>query len=362
MIQDCDKYIIWLQEAFSAKPEKVRQLLKHFSPKEVFENSLHFGLPTSPIHPDDLLQKCHDIYGKQTAFIAYNNPAYPSRLKNIPNAPLGLFVQGALPDENVPAASIIGTRKNSDYGAQAARSITKSLAGMGIGIISGLAAGIDTLAHEAALDADGYTAAVLGCSLDVCYPAENRRLMQKILDKGGALFSEYLPQTRPVRWNFPVRNRIVAGLSDCVIVVETTIKSGTNHTVNHALAQGREVFAVPGSIFSKSNGTNEMIKEGAQPLTSPHDALLYLYRKRHFSAFFDAAKMPPKGIDEKIMNKTLAKNEMIVYSCINHEPITADLIMQKSGMEIAKVLQALTMLELDGLIMKMPGQRYALLV
>lgn len=188
---------------------------------------------------------------------------YPERLREIPNPPKELYVLGRLPEEHIPTVAVIGARDCSEYGRYVASGLGAALGSSGIQVVSGMARGIDGIGQEAALDAGGSSFAVLGCGVDICYPAGNRRLYEKLKQRGGIL-SEYPPGTPPVPGHFPPRNRIVSGLSDAVVVVEAREKSGTLITVDMALEQGREVFVVPGRVTDPlSSGCNRLLKLGA---------------------------------------------------------------------------------------------------
>ena len=194
---------------------------------------------------------------------------YPEKLRCIDSPPKELFCLGNLELMNAKSIAIIGSRDYSNYGEKAAKDFSYNLAQNNICIISGLARGIDSFAHEACLVAGGKTIAVLGSGLDVIYPKENFGLFNKIILNDGLVVSEYPLGTKPQKQNFPARNRIISGLSDGILVIEAKEKSGTNITVDFALEQGKDVFVVPGNIYSKtSNGTNFLIKEGATPVTN----------------------------------------------------------------------------------------------
>lgn len=201
---------------------------------------------------------------------------YPAQLREIPSAPVILFYQGLLPNPEVLSISVVGARKATPVGLQAARDFSRSLAEHGVSTISGLADGIDTAAHEGALAAGGYTLAVLGCGLNHSYPASNVRLRQRILDRGGGILSEFPPPLPARTWNFPRRNRIISGLSSGTIIIEAGVKSGSLITAKYALDQDRDLFAVPGSIRNPvSEGTNQLIKYGAVPVTEGADIVRY---------------------------------------------------------------------------------------
>lgn len=206
-------------------------------------------------------------------FVTINDSIYPEKLRNIPDSPYFLFYKGELPDNNKPSVAIIGSRKCSPYGLEVGRSFAKALSECGVEIISGMAAGVDGCSHRGALEAKAKTYGVLGCGVDVCFPAENRDIYMAMQNQGGVI-SEYYPGQQPLPYYFPLRNRIISGLSDCVLVVEARRKSGTSITVGQALEQGREVFAIPGRIGDHiSDGCNEMIKNGARIATEPADIL-----------------------------------------------------------------------------------------
>ena len=202
---------------------------------------------------------------------------YPEKLKNIEDSPKELYCLGNLELLNKKSMAVIGSRNYSEYGKQVAFEFAYSLAKEGICIVSGLAKGIDGFAHSACLKAKGKTIAVLGSGLDVIYPKENEKLYYDILNNGGLIISEYPLGSKPEKWHFPARNRIISGLSDGILVIEARKNSGTNITVDFALDQGKDVFVVPGNIYSKtSDGTNFLMKEGAIPVTSAQDILDYL--------------------------------------------------------------------------------------
>ena len=201
---------------------------------------------------------------------------YPEKLKNIYCKPQNLYLIGNEDLLNCKSIAIIGCRDCTDYGKKNSYKFGYELAKKGICVISGLARGIDTFAHIGALKAKGKTLAVLGCGLDIVYPPENVSLYQEILKNGGAILTEYPIGTKPEKYNFPARNRIISGLSDGVLVIEAKKRSGTSITVDHALEQGKDVYAIPGNISSISSyGTNELIKEGAIPVTTIEDIMIW---------------------------------------------------------------------------------------
>ena len=269
---------------------------------------------------------------------------FPRRLREIPDAPEELFVKGNLPDErSTRLLTVVGSRKFSTYGRDACREIVGGLAPYPITIVSGLAIGIDTLAHQAALEAGLKTIAVPGSGLGeaVLYPRINLKLARKILAAGGSLASEFPDDTRAQKYSFPRRNRIMAGLSEGVLIVEAQKKSGTLITAHLALDYNRLVFAVPGSIFSgKSEGTNTLIKEGAIPVTTAEDIL---------AAF---------GIEPSPESKTFAEvsdDERMLLSALGDEELAHDELTRKLAWPTPKVNTLLTSLELKGIVVNARG-------
>lgn len=272
---------------------------------------------------------------------------YPERLALLPDAPRILYYRGALPCDAVPSAAVIGARGCSAYGRQIASALGKFLAKSGIQVISGLAYGIDTYGHNGALDgiqiyrnqtcSQEYRAAfaVLACGADICYPAGNIELYMRLLEMGGVL-SEYAPGTRARQGFFPIRNRIISGLADVVIVVEAKKRSGSLITVNYALEQGREVMAVPGRIGDiLSEGCNDLIRQGAHMLIESRDVLDIM------------------GIDSISIQKkqkfTLASEEEKVYGSICFQPKSINQIIEETGFNPSKVSEILLNLELSNL-------------
>ncbi len=218
------------------------------------------------LNPDYLLEY---TLSKDIKLVSYGDSDYPEKLNNIPSPPSYLFFRGKLPNKNLSSVAIIGARMCSEYGKEAARVFSKELAKEGVQIISGLASGIDGISQRAALDVDGESFGILGSGIDVCYPVSNKKLYNDLIDKGG-LISENPLKSKPMPYHFPMRNRIISGLADIVLVVEAKEKSGTLITVNMALEQGRDVYALPGNYNSRlSFGCNKLIADGAGIAYSP---------------------------------------------------------------------------------------------
>jgi DNA processing protein len=278
--------------------------------------------------------------------ITLADASYPVNLKPLDEAPPLLYVLGNLRPADSQAIAIVGSRRATAYGRAAAERLAYELAGHGVTVVSGLAAGIDTSAHRGALKAGGRTIAVLGCGLDVDYPASNRALRGKIAS-AGALVTEFPLSTKPLPGNFPKRNRIVSGLSLGIVVVEAAPKSGTSSTVKWAADQGREVFAVPGDINRKTSaGTNRLICEGAKLTTCALDILE--------EVGIGAQETPPA---ERVH---LTKLESRAVEALRESPVHIDDIAKRSGMTVSEALSVLLSLELKGVVRQTPGKVFTL--
>ena len=216
---------------------------------------------------------------EQERYIRRTDEEFPEKLRQIKNPPEGIYVRGQLPAEDKPTVAIIGARRCSTYGREMAEWFAGELAAAGVQVVSGMAAGVDGIAQRASLRAGGRSFGVLGCGTDICYPTDNRDLYETLQKRGGIL-SEYAPGTPPDAFHFPMRNRIISGISDAVLVVEAKERSGTLITVDFALEQGREVFVLPGRITdSLSAGCNRLLRQGAGIALSPKDILEEMHRQ-----------------------------------------------------------------------------------
>lgn len=282
--------------------------------------------------------------------MTWQDPAYPPLLREIPDAPPVLYAYGKLTEADRFALAVVGTRNSSTYGQQVTERMVTELAKGQVTIVSGMALGIDTIAHTAALDAGGRTIAVVASGLDIVYPPTNRALAHRIVESGqGAILSEYPLGVRPDGGNFPARNRIISGLSMGVLVVEAPPRSGALITVEHALRQGREVFAVPGSILSsRSAGTNKLIQEGARPVMEVKDIIESL------NLF-----MIPQHIE---MQEVLPENEeeRQLLALLGHEPSHIDDLIRASDLPAMTVSATLTMMELKGLVRQSGAAQFVL--
>jgi DNA processing protein len=229
------------------------------------------------------------------SFITPFEKEYPDKLKNIPDAPAGLYVRGKVPVESEITVAVVGARDCSEYGRYVAEELGSFLGKSGVTVVSGMARGIDGISQWAALEAGGTSIGILGCGVDICYPARNRALFDRLSEQG-TIISEYPPGTPPRPMNFPARNRIVSGLADAVVVIEARCRSGTLITVDMALEQGKEVFVVPGRVTDRlSDGCNRLIKQGAAIMLSPEELLEELRELKKQSRERIAAAVPAKG-------------------------------------------------------------------
>ena len=280
--------------------------------------------------------------------ITFESPDYPALLKETHDHPAVLYVRGDLAAADADSVAVVGTRKATSYGRQVAEDIVSNLALNGITITSGLARGIDTIAHRSALEAGGRTIAVFACGLDIVYPPENLKLAKDILENG-ALISEHPLGTKPKPENFPRRNRILSGLSRGVLVVESGERGGALITASFAVDQNREVFAIPGSILSgMSRGPNRLIQDGAKLVRNHLDIL-------------EELRLPvvSRQIEMKDPLNPVG-NESIIIKCVSEEPAHVDEICRASGLDISAVISCLAIMELNGLVRQTGGMTYAL--
>ncbi len=278
--------------------------------------------------------------------ITWRDEKYPAILRRIPYAPPFFFLKGTLLPEDDPAVAIVGTRQLSHYGRRTAARLAGDLAREGITVVSGLARGIDTVVHQAVLEAGGRTLAVLGCGLDVIYPPENRELYRRVAAQG-ALITEFPLGTPPEARNFPLRNRLISGLARAVVIVEAGEQSGALITADFAAEQGRDVFAVPGSIFQRGcRGTNRLIRDGAQPVLSANDVL-------------EALNLT--GVAEHVEAQMLFPTdatEAALLEQLSDDPTHVDEVGRATGLPISTVSSTLALMELKGLVRQVGGMNY----
>lgn len=296
---------------------------------------------------------------RNITFVYPGHKNYPEKLYNIYDPPDILYIRGNLKhsiNSHNMNIGIIGSRKPSVYGMEMSVKFARELAAEGLNIISGLASGIDSKAHYGALLAGGYTVGVLGCGVNVTYPRENSELYAAIIEKG-AVISEYGLDVEPLPGYFPMRNRIISGLSDGVLIVEAKKKSGSLITADYAIEQGKQVYAVPGKIFdANSEGTNNLIKEGACLVTSYKDITNDMFLRENIKE-----EHTDKEDDEEYTDKiSLAPVEKMVYSCLSLEPAYIDEIIHAVGLDVTKTISVLYAMEEKGYI-KQPVKGYYIL-
>lgn len=294
---------------------------------------------------DDELEK---LERNKVRVITENDPAYPARLKEIYDYPPLLYIRGTLAPEDEWAIAVVGTRRASMYGRHVTEEIVADLARNRMTIISGLAKGIDSTAHRMALEVGGRTIAIAGCGLDIVYPSDHVALARQIAEHG-AIISEFPLGTRPKAEHFPLRNRIISGMSLGVLVMEAGEKSGATITAHRAVEQNREVFAVPGSIFSPaSKGTNRLIQEGAKLVLNCADVLEEL----------NITMLPRQHEIKDITSTTDTESQLL--GCLSKEAIHIDDLCRHSGLPVAAVSSTLAMLELRGLAKQVGSMNYVL--
>ncbi|WP_312693009.1 DNA-processing protein DprA [Caproiciproducens sp.] len=384
MSVDQRAYWVWLQHALGAGSSKQNRILSSYRTLNDFyaagmESWLLEGYFTqnelgklgsfSVNDAEALIEYCEKIGQK---VVTPDCKTYPEPLRQIHNAPCALYVKGTLPDFSaMPSIAIVGTRKATATGAATARSFAFELAKQGTVVVSGGALGIDTAAHKGALQADGKTVCVLGCGIDYNYLMGNAPLREAIA-VSGAVVSEYPPNTQAVNSNFPIRNRIISGLTLGTLVVEAAGRSGSLITAQYALEQGRDVFAVPSGIYSPvSQGVNGLIKSGAKPVSNAGEILEeYLYRFPGQIDLNDADTnviLSPEPVPEAeaaaadVLDAAgFSEDAALLYSCLAGTPRHISELERRTGIPTPRILTAVTELELAGKIRSHSGRRYSL--
>lgn len=294
-----------------------------------------------------LNEECAALDRKGVQFVTRMNPKYPQRLTEISAPPYVLYYKGKLPLEETISVAIVGARQCSAYGEAMAKRFADALANAGVQIISGMARGIDGISQRAAIQSQGSSFAVLGCGVDICYPRENYRLYQELQMSGG-IISEQPIGVQPQRNFFPARNRIISGLADVVLVIEAKKESGSLITADMALEQGKDVYALPGNITScLSEGCNQLIKQGADILISPDELLkdLGIFHDEKFG----------KLAENKIV---LESTEKLVYSCLDFEPRSLNILLEQTRLQISALLDHLVVLQLKGYVREVSKNYY----
>ncbi len=296
------------------------------------------------VNLEDEYKRLLDMGGR---FVTIEDVNFPKDLRNIDNPPHTLFYLGELPKEDHLNIAIVGTRRCSSYGYQIAKEFAYRLGELSVQVTSGMALGIDSIAQRAAMEGGGKSFAVLGCGVDICYPSENRGLYRDLIKSGGVI-SEFPLGTSPKRYNFPLRNRIISGLADVVIIIEAKEKSGSLITADYALAQGKEIYALPGPITSSlSTGCNKLIKQGAGILVDFEDFL------KEIGVNYQILQKKSKEIEIILETK-----ENMVYSVLDFQVRNIEWILQQFEMPIHEVLGILLSLELKGYVKEVSKNKY----
>lgn len=371
-------YLMWLHLKFKSIPLESAKLLSYFHSAEAVykakrEDYESFGITNKFLLKeleDKSLAKVNQEFKlakeNNVTILGYGTDAYPSILNEISDPPLILYVKGdasVLHRRNI--FCIVGTRKCTAYGMSAALGISEQLARCGMVILSGVALGIDSGAHRGAVRAGGKTIGVMGCGLDVDYPAGNHDVKNDIISHG-ALISEFPFGTQPLPGNFPLRNRILSAFSLGVAVMEAGEKSGALITARYAAEQGRDVFALPGNISNPmSSGTNSLIRDGASLILSADDILCeYILRYPEYFDFKTSDDEPEiqqiETATETLKSPSVYGDEKLIYAHLKNEPIHINALCRESGLDISKVQTLITMLQIKGKIKEHPGNYYSL--
>lgn len=350
-------YLIWLNSVHGIGYKTVEKLLRYFgsydelwsAPSQEIEKIVN--VKKSAIEKlverrnIDFVNKYKEkLSSRNIDYFCREDKKYPEILKNIPASPHLLYMRGTTSQKDQNSLAIIGSRKCTSYGKNTAYKFAKELASYGVTIVSGMAYGIDSAAHRGAIDGGGRTIAVLGSSVDICYPKSNTNLMKDII-ANGAVISEYPLGTNPTPGNFPRRNRIISGISKGVLVVEAGLKSGTLITVDYALEQGKDVFSIPGNInCAVSKGTNKLIKEGAKPVTCVEDIL-------------EEFNINKKRNENTNRYTDLSDSERAILEIVEKkQPIHIDLIGSLLDFDASTVNSIVTILEIKDVLEQLPGR------
>ncbi len=350
-------------------PVRIGELLKYFgSPEEIFKAGDQI-LRKSGLLPESCLETLRDgklfsfaqeqiqkAHKEDVTVLTLHDSRYPVYLKEIFAPPPVIFVKGDFSVLHRDSIAVVGTRLPTEYGKQVARSLSTEIARKGLVIVSGMAKGIDTIAHKAAMDIGGKTIAVLGCGIDIVYPSSNRGLSEQIV-KNGALLSEFPMGTAPEAYNFPRRNRIISGLSAGTVVVEAGLRSGSLITANYALNQNREVFAVPGPITSASSqGTFNLIKHGAVPVHCARDIVENIRFISGTPLTGGANSLTSESTPP--IKEILSDWEKSLLDTLSCNPVRIDQIAEKLDTAAGELFDKLLNMELKGLIRQVGGQQY----
>jgi len=357
-------YMLWLTKVFNLNNVELINFISLLSPKDAYyaTQSQFEDLKLNPVLINKLLsQKLKDDAKRDFEFCQKENIKilnlvsnnYPYNLQNIPSPPPILYYKGDILPKDEISISIVGSRKYTEYGKACTKKFSCELASCGITTISGMAYGIDSFSHSYTISAGGRTIAILGSGIDIIYPQENKKLYYDIIEHG-AVISEFPLHTPPIPKNFPIRNKIVAGMSLGTLVIEANKKSGTMITARLAGEYGRNIYSIPGPIFSTSSiGTNLLIKDGAKIVTSSQDIVEDIYA--------EITKEIPKPKQMSLFTKpNLTAEENVIYKNLSLNPINIDKLCEITKLPIYEINSILTLLELNGYIKSLPGKQYVI--
>lgn len=361
-------YWYWINNIEGIGRKRVWAMIEYFgSPEAVYrasedevttflKNDVLIAKYLSTKNAEKIIEEYERLEKINVRFLYPGHKDYPRQYISIPDAPCGLYLKGQLPPMNQKLVAIIGARKCTRYGLEMARFFGRELAKSGVSVVSGLARGVDGMAHQGALEGKGYTMGIIGGGIDQIYPQENYRLFMEMEREGGIL-SEDNVGIAPVKGLFPQRNRLISGLCDGILVVEAMEKSGTFITVDQGLEQGKEIFAIPGRVSDiKSVGCNNLIKLGAHIVTEVADILelLHVDEKDNINnSYFEALQTAGSKM-------LLAPMEKMVYSCLRIEPMYIDDIINAAKIAPQEVCRALNRMALEGIIMEVTRNYYAI--
>lgn len=357
------KIIAWLNSANNISNKKIEYILNYFNgnPKDAWDNfakekpnlkldneAVNYLTNSKDNFEESFIKK---LKNEKAKIVTLLDNHYPKKLREIEDPPYILYYKGSLEKINNLSIAVVGSRKATSYGKWAAEKFTSELSELGVNIISGLAFGIDAIAHKTALKSNRVTIGIIGCGIDIIYPKSNEHIYSEITEKSGAVITEYPFGMQPLPNNFHARNRIISGLSHGVLVIEAQEKSGTLITASHAANQGREIFAVPGNIDSLySKGTNALIKDGAKITTSIDDIIEEILELK------EKVKQKQNFIDYSI----LTDDEMKIVNCLKSGCKTIYELNRETKIETGNLLSLLTMLEVKGSVKQLTGNKFML--
>ena len=368
--RDMERYWLWLCSCPGLYRPVIAGLMEYFrDPKQLYEAQTRELLRWKKLADSETTKWVNSLIGYKDAtsaaeaeetlarrnlhFVSRQSPLFPEKLLNLPDCPYGLFYRGSLPDPKKCAVAVIGARRCSSYGEQMAMVLGKALAKDGYQVISGMAAGVDGIAQSACLSAGGTSYAVLGSGADVCYPMENSSLYDRLPEEGGVI-SELPPKTPPLRHHFPLRNRLISGLADAVIVVEARAQSGSLITADLALDQGKEVYAVPGRYNDLlSYGCNRLIEQGAGIVLSTESLLKNLALALNLTRISSEDEEPVSRLLPE-----MSPEEKRIYDALDSDAKSVDEIARQAGLTLLQSMRGLLNLQLQDLAAEVSKNRY----